>query len=286
MRIRIEGARVSHFRATMCALVVFLFVSVTAAVLAQVPTSDLTLWIDASSITGLSDGNPVATWSNKSPNLALHLSQGTAASQPTYKTGILNGLPVVRFDGINDVLTSGAMTNFIGSQASEYTMFSVFDARLINTDVTPIYNNDAIISDSSGFAGQYLKGLTANAYNWDGNADSIGTPIQTNTWYVLRSGLGSGSLFVHANNQPLQSTASGANTLNVATHTLRLGARSAFLDGDIAEVLIYKRALTLEERNQVAGYLADKYAISIPEPSALALWVLAGLMLWHRRSAS
>lgn len=254
----------------------------TPMVHAQVPVSGLTLWADASSITGLNDGDPVALWTNLSPNLSLNLTQGAPDNRPTYKTGILNGLPVLRFDGINDYLFSSAMTNFVGSLSTEYTIFSVFNARLINTDATPIYNNDAIVSDASGFVGQHLKGLTANAFNWDGNADSIGTPVQTNAWYVLRSGLGSGSLFVHANNQPLQSTASGANTLN-STHQLRVGFRTAYFDGDIAELLIYNRALTLEERNQVAGYLADKYAITIPEPSALAVVGLGMLLLRLRR---
>lgn len=257
---------------------------VPPSVHAQVPVSDLTLWVDASAISGLSDGDPVAVWSNLSPNLTLHLSQGTATSRPTYKTGILNGLPVVRFDGVNDLLSSSHPTNFIGSSSTAYTMFSVFKARVINTDNATPYNNDVIIGDSSGFVGQRLKGSTALAYNWDGSADSVSTPVVTNNWYVLRSRLDAGSLFLQANNQPEQSTASGANTAN-GNIFLTIGAKDSanyLLDGDIAELLIYKRALTLEERNQVAGYLADKYAITIPEPSSLALLGVVAFFLRRR----
>ena len=60
--------------------------------------SNLLLWLDASQITGLNDGDAVASWTDLSGN-GNHATQSTAAAKPTYKTNIINGLPVVRFDG-------------------------------------------------------------------------------------------------------------------------------------------------------------------------------------------
>lgn len=71
--------------------------------------ASLKLWLSAARITGLVDGDPVPTWSDLSGQ-GNHATQGTAAKQPTYKTGIVNGTPVVRFDAVDDWLQTGVMT--------------------------------------------------------------------------------------------------------------------------------------------------------------------------------
>src|SRR4051812_19518760 len=64
--------------------------------------SGLKLWLKADSLS-LNDGDAVTTWTDSSGN-SNTASQGTAANKPTYKTAVLNALPVVRFDGSNDYL--------------------------------------------------------------------------------------------------------------------------------------------------------------------------------------
>ena len=75
------------------------------------PTSipNLALWLDASDASTLTlDGsNNVSEWRDKS-GAARHLTQGTALNRPSYVTGVLNGLPVVRPDGVNDFLQSAS----------------------------------------------------------------------------------------------------------------------------------------------------------------------------------
>lgn len=61
----------------------------------------LQLWLDASQITGLNDGDAVATWTDASGN-GWHATQSTASARPTFQTGEINGKPVVRFDGVDD----------------------------------------------------------------------------------------------------------------------------------------------------------------------------------------
>jgi hypothetical protein len=58
------------------------------------------LCLDARFISGLSDADPVSTWSDRSRN-AANATQ-TGAERPEYKTAIQGGQPVVRFDGTDD----------------------------------------------------------------------------------------------------------------------------------------------------------------------------------------
>ena len=65
--------------------------------------SGLVGWWEADAIVGLNDGDPVATW----PDQASSPHDFTeSTNKPTYKTNIVNGLPVVRFDATNDVMSS------------------------------------------------------------------------------------------------------------------------------------------------------------------------------------
>ncbi len=65
--------------------------------------SGLSMWLDASQITGLNDGDRVHQWQDNSGN---NVDAGTFHSRynnspdrsPTFETNILSGQPVVRFD--------------------------------------------------------------------------------------------------------------------------------------------------------------------------------------------
>ena len=77
--------------------------------------SDLELWLDAkdeSSVTHSS--NAVSQWSDKSGN-NKHVTQGTAASKPTFSTNGLNSMPTLSFDGTNDFLNRNDANPTLGS---------------------------------------------------------------------------------------------------------------------------------------------------------------------------
>jgi len=60
--------------------------------------------LDSRFITGLSDGDPVSTWTDRSPNANNATQSGVA--RPIYKTGIRAGQPVVRFNGTTSTMSS------------------------------------------------------------------------------------------------------------------------------------------------------------------------------------
>jgi len=73
------------------------------------PVAGVQFWYDATQIVGLNDGDAVATWNDLSVN-GRNLTQGTAASQPTYQTNEQNGKPGVLGDGVDDSMSTTAFT--------------------------------------------------------------------------------------------------------------------------------------------------------------------------------
>ena len=71
----------------------------------------------------LRDGDAVSMWPDSSPN--GRDAMATASSRPTYR--IVDGVPMVHFDGIDDYLTAGAATHWrFLKDGSEWTVFVVF----------------------------------------------------------------------------------------------------------------------------------------------------------------
>lgn len=80
-------------------------IPIRRSLLASFPAiPSLKLLLDATAITGLSDGDSVSTWLDSS-GFANHVTQ-SGTSRPVYKTNILNGRAVVRFDGTNHWMSS------------------------------------------------------------------------------------------------------------------------------------------------------------------------------------
>jgi hypothetical protein len=61
-----------------------------------------TLVLDSRFITGLSDGDPVSTWSDRSGN--GNDATGSGDTRPTFQAGEVGGQPAIEFDGSNDKL--------------------------------------------------------------------------------------------------------------------------------------------------------------------------------------
>jgi hypothetical protein len=66
------------------------------------PLNGLSLWLRADSGSVL-NGSALSQWTDLSGN-ERHATQSSGSSQPTLVNGAVNGLPVVRFDGVGDFL--------------------------------------------------------------------------------------------------------------------------------------------------------------------------------------
>src|SRR5439155_17313853 len=92
----------------------------------------LKLWLKADAL-ALNNNDPVSTWTDSSGNGNSPTSSGT--KRPTYKTNVLNGKPVVRFDGIDDHLDKTFVTGLISQPSTAIVAYDVG---------RPIENNSAL----------------------------------------------------------------------------------------------------------------------------------------------
>ncbi len=94
----------------------FYFLNLNLAMAQSFSPSDvsgLSVWLKADSITGISNEDTFGFWGDSSAS-TNDFSQSTASKKPTYisSSSELNSKPVVRFDGVDDVLTSNDTFSF------------------------------------------------------------------------------------------------------------------------------------------------------------------------------
>lgn len=221
----------------------------------------LVLWLDADAIEWLDDGQPVETWEDLS-GAGNHATQATEASRPTYKTGILNGKPVVRFDGADDILANSSPALPSGSDAR--TVFAVFERKSAGTNVIFDYGTQ---SNGQRFGLVVNHSVPETSVAWWGHrwgvADSF-TGFTAMTVLVPDGVSNTNGASIYIDGVPLLSsgtTSGSVQALNTVLGEMRVGGHlsNASSEVDIAEILIYDRALSGSEREDVEAYLMAKY---------------------------
>lgn len=212
-------------------------------------------WYDADSL-GLSDNDPVSSWTDLSTN-ADHAVQATGSKQPVFKTGIVGGYPVVRFI-TDDVLE---FSEIFDSSGSNGTIFVVGKMRTSGATLgTFLSTRQSAVANGWGFRGSSTSSTLYFHTSFSPNITLTHTD-QFNLLEIKRSGL---SITSYVNG-----SASGSGTISGFTtsgyNKTSIGAEnsgtSSFLDGDIAEIIIYNTALSDADRGNVETYLLNKYGI-------------------------
>lgn len=224
-------------------------------------TSGLVVRLDSGTLV-LSDGAAVSTWADSSGN-GYDVTQATGGNRPVYKVAIVNGKPVVRFDGVNDYLTRAYNAAY---NTTDWSFFAVTVPR----GGAGNYRGIASSFSASPHSGWTMYLSNANAYQAavDNGTTSIftgtgSTPVGTAC--VLATVRGSASTAVFLNGSAAGSNSGGF--VAATTAPLVIGANALTLDfpmnGDIAEILLYSRAVNSAERASVTSYLGTKYGITV-----------------------
>lgn len=200
-------------------------------------------WQDTAGTTAATaDATAVARWDDQSGN-GYNLTQSTSGKRPQLKTNIINGNPVLRFDGSDDCITNGTAISAIIS-ASAYSYFALLRPTAAATNNSNTYQNTGIFCGTGQYWGLYLKSVPEVVnYNWDTNDDKIAVGITLSTAFVTHWRHESGNIYISKDGGSESSTASGNTSI---AGSWCMGARDStnlFMTGDICELFGYNVAL-------------------------------------------
>ena len=212
------------------------------------PSAGLHLWLRADAGAPSSDG-PVARWFDQSGN-GRHASTTQASRQPSLVTGALNGRPVLRFGGAQSLYLEAA---------AQPTTFTVF---IVGKNSMPTESFSMILGPGSTSPNNQLRwenGSQALFVGTGNNLPVIQTSIgNTRVYHALSARYDGSVMNVYRDGNPVSAhsfTTTGPWTLvSVGSYY-----SSYYMQGDLAEVIIYDRALSESERISVNEYLRSKY---------------------------
>lgn len=230
----------------------------------------LALWLRADTISGV-DGDLISTWSDQSSG-AKHAT-ASGATRPTLKIGILNGLAVARFAGAQ-AMTIPAIDL---SASTGVTLLIVAKMTTTGVDRT-LYEystNYNSFTDSFGL----IYGNADTRYTFGGRGGAYATYRANQSvgdfrvWTgVMNRALATNESSLAANGLLDGTVTNNGNTTgafgNRASYIGGRAASSLFFIGDIAEIILYSRALSVAERAQVEAYLGAKWGIYYPMDAA------------------
>ncbi len=242
----------------------------------------LEVWLDASAqtearqvrnLSKIPDNQPLDVWLDGSGH-GFDVSQLKPEARPSLRRKA--GSAFVRFDGKDDFLAASGLrrsfsnaTVFVCGTAhanpGRYRGFVAISSATVN-DYTSGFNLDL-----GNQAGAEFTMLNAEGAGFGGAKNLLASNLFFGRWHALSvvSAPGTNGVRLFADGVAQRKRARNAGVMQM--DELTVGARrysnsaeppraQSFLEGDLAEVLIYNRALSNAERGQVEKYLAAKYA--------------------------
>jgi hypothetical protein len=205
------------------------------------------------------DGDQVVMWRDQADD-GNDASQATATEQPLFKTGIINGLPVVRFDGVDNNLE---ITQFAGGNSAAEIFI------VIAVDVDP-----PAAAGQTGLWKFNAAGPQASSYPWTtgvvfegwGTTSRLysGDPTEDLTvfrLYNVRTQSGQYDVYIDT----VLEWTRASNTVEFNQDPILIGGDTLwgrYLDGDVAVVAMYDHVLTGTERTAVETWADDKFALA------------------------
>jgi prepilin-type N-terminal cleavage/methylation domain-containing protein len=224
----------------------------------------------ASFDSAIDNGVAISTWYDISPSVnKINATQTTAANRPIYTENDINSLPTLKFTRSQSQVMN-LPDGTIPYNNSPYTIFIVAKADQIckGAMVTCGLIGSGTGNDSQSNSFRYMQagGGFAN-YWWNNDANMVGSSLFLNTTspHVVAFYYNQKVRRIIFNG--LEQTLSGATNINnqATASSNRIGVTTGNepLDGSIAEIIIFNRALMAEEIDSIESYLGKKWGIKI-----------------------
>jgi hypothetical protein len=235
--------------------------------------SDLLLWLEADE--GITEaGGYVSEWADQSAQ-GNDASQPDPASQPQAVPAAINGLPAVRFDGTASFLNLPAGFSDFTKGLSAFIVVRPMQSSPPHAarffDFAPSYGS---LSDSILFVryGSYDDQLFYQTYSagTPGPEVTVSSGVTNDTWQRLGvvaqggSALSETKATLYRDGAPIVTGAVYVPSLSTRGSCL-LGrsnyASDSLLHADVAEVILFARAVTEPERQGIDAYLSSKWGL-------------------------
>jgi hypothetical protein len=237
----------------------------------------LQVWMDAADSTTITGSSPVTQWNDKSGNGYNF----TASAGPAVASASQNGLNTLTFTAASSqFLSNTATTNFM-----EFYSLSVFAAFKYSDTTSGGYifakslygsaNGRILLGRDAGTPATLNAGIvtTANAYS------TYSDVYTANTWriygFVADRSAGTVKAYQNGSNNASASFTVDTSTNLTTTFPMAIGAYNnssgtlaspqadLYLNGSLGELLVYNSALSFQQRQQVEGYLSQKWNIPL-----------------------
>lgn len=239
------------------------------------------LWYDASDASTVTEsGGLITAWNDKSGS-ALHLS-AAGTYQPSYISAGQNGLNIIRFDGVDDVLIRGDATNdnvFQNDGSGLLIAVRKVTSAATRKEIFLVSTNTAGVARAT-----ILAGATASKAGLGGrrlDADSVQLLASTNnvstTAFQIHVGEfdwtnSNAAIYIDGTQDGSTTTfQTDGSTSNTGSNRIAIGAASNSgnnpMPGDIAEAIVVENDITTATRQKLEGYLAHKWGLVSSLPS-------------------
>jgi len=236
-----------------------------------IPRNGLQLWLDANNSVTASGGN-ISAWGDISGQ-QNNATQSMSGDKPTLVSGAINGLPAVSFNGSSQFLQLPGGSTF-SNFSSGASIFVVTNPASVTSGARFIDLGNGSASDNLLLDEPSSSGAALYVYTGSSPSNVTSSSAITTNQFQLLEAVYNGTTTATISTDGVEGAQSASmNTIantNRANNYIGQGSGGGnYFEGQIAEMLVYNRAVTTSEQGSIEGYLLSKYQI-LPSQSTAA----------------
>jgi glucose/arabinose dehydrogenase len=220
--------------------------------------SSLTLWYKADAGVQL-NGSNVALWEDQGLG-GFDVGQAIATQQPLFKANALNFNPALDFDGGDRLWLANVLSDNIFSADEATVIVAQRAAGVVSFSYGDFADNSKVVIEQCGDRFDFANIVT------DGpGPGSCNLPVIA----VGRADVPQRQMIVNGVQVAATTNAALQNLGDLSEIEIGAHKNAFFVDGDVAEVIVFDKALTEPQLDSLLTYLSVKYGINIDVASHL-----------------